>query len=116
MGRAKELWDELAGIITSGAAERIPELYTADAVYLEPFNPPHNGNLLIQAYLKDYLAGKDERTVGVKRAVEDDAGAIIAVEWTLSYTSGGRRWNNLPRATVIEVGDKGMIVYHRDYQ
>ncbi len=115
MGRAQEIWDRLVEVWQTADVEDIPELYTADAIYLEPFNPPHRGNLLIQAYLKDYLAGKDDIAIDTKRAFEDADGNGIAVEWTLSYTAVGRRWHDLPRVSVIETDDDGMVVYHRDY-
>lgn len=115
MGRAREIWDRLVEMLEADSLEGIPELYTADAVYLEPYNPPHNGNLLIQAYLKDYLAGKEELEIAVRRAIENETGDAIAVEWTISFTAAGRRWNELPRASFLELNDHGMVVYHRDY-
>ncbi|HEX9888263.1 MAG TPA: nuclear transport factor 2 family protein [Nitriliruptorales bacterium] len=115
MGRAREVWERLVQMWEAGDVSDLPELYTADALYLEPYNPPHNGNLLIQAYLKDYLAGKDDLSIEVKRLFEDADGGGVAVEWTLSYTAGGRRWNDLPRATFLGLDDDGMVTYHRDY-
>lgn len=115
MGRAREVWDRIVEIWTSADTSDIPALYTADALYLEPYNPPHNGNLLIEAYVKDYLGGKDDLAIEVKRAFEDAEERGIAIEWMLSYTAGGRRWSDLPRATFIELNDDGMVTYHRDY-
>ena len=115
MGRARELWDQLVTVWESGDFDRLADMYAIESIYLEPYNPPHNGNLLIEAYLKDWLAGKDEVKVTTKRLVEDAEGTLVAVEWAVSYTAAGRRWNNLPRASFIEVGEHDMIVYHRDY-
>jgi hypothetical protein len=61
-------------MFTSADVSELPELYAADALYLEPYNPPHRGNLLIQAYLKDWLAGKDEIEVEAKRVIESEDG------------------------------------------
>lgn len=102
-------------MLTSGDVSELPELYAVDALFLEPYNPPHRGNLLIQAYLKDWMGGKDDIAVDVMRVLEDPEGAALAVEWTISYTAGGRRWNDLPRASFFEFGDDGRIAYHRDY-
>lgn len=115
MGHAAEAWERLSGMLASADVSGIPELYAADALFLEPYNPPHRGNLLIQAYLKDWLAGKDEVTVEVVRLIEGADDATLAVEWTISYSAGGRRWNDLPRASFFAFGDDGRIVYHRDY-
>lgn len=115
MGRAAESWERFVHVLHSGELEEILNLYAEDAVYLEPYNPPHNGNLLIQAYLKDYLAGKDDLAVDVKRLIENESGDAVAIEWTMSYQAAGRRWNNLPRASFVELGEDGTIAYHRDY-
>lgn len=115
MGQAAETWDRLSGMLESGDLDDLPELYDIDAMYLEPYNPPHRGNLLIHAYLKDYLAGKEELKIDPRRVIESDDGLQLAVEWAVSYTAGGRRWNDLPRASFFELGAHGQIVHHRDY-
>lgn len=102
-------------MLESGDLADLPTLYDIDAVYLEPYNPPHNGDLLIHAYLKDYLSGKDDLAVENRRIIESADEHSLAVEWTISYTAGGRRWNDLPRATFLEFNDDGLITYQRDY-
>lgn len=115
MGHAADVWAKLSGMLESGDMDDLPELYAIDAVYLEPYNPPHNGNLLIQAYLKDYLSGKDDVVIEEQRVIEGVDDASLAVQWTISYTAGGRRWNELPRATFMEFDDDGLILHQRDY-
>lgn len=115
MGHATEVWDKLSGMLSNGDMADIPQMYGADALYLEPYNPPHRGNLLIQAYLKDWIGGKDDITVESKRVIESADGTSLAVEWTISYTAAGRRWNDLPRASFFGFDDDGRIAYHRDY-
>jgi ketosteroid isomerase-like protein len=115
VGHAAEAWEKLSGMLSAGDVAGIPDLYAADSLYLEPYNPPHRGNLLIQAYLKDWLGGKDDVTVDTKRVIESEDGTSLAVEWTVSYTAAGRRWNDLPRASFFGFDDTGRVVYHRDY-
>lgn len=115
MGQAAETWERLQGMLEAGDLDDLPSLYDIDAIYLEPYNPPHRGNLLIQAYLKDYLAGKDDLSITAKRVIEAEDASALAVEWTISYEAGGRRWNDLPRASFFVFGDDGQIVHHRDY-
>jgi ketosteroid isomerase-like protein len=115
LGHAAEAWERLSEMFTSADVSELPELYAADALYLEPYNPPHRGNLLIQAYLKDWLAGKEEIQVDAKRVIESDDGASLAVEWMISYTAAGRRWSDLPRASFFGFGEDGRVEYHRDY-
>jgi ketosteroid isomerase-like protein len=115
LGHAADAWERLSSMLSSGDVSELPELYAADALYLEPYNPPHRGNLLIQAYLKDWLGGKDDVAVDAKRVIEAEDGASVAVEWTISYTAAGRRWNDLPRASFFGFGEDGRIEYHRDY-
>ena len=115
MGQAATRWEELVEVLQGGDIDRLLDMYTDTAIYLEPYNPPHHGNLLIQAYLKDWLGSKEGTAITVKRVVENQEGTLLAAEWTVSYTAGGRRWNNLPRTTWIEVGDDGLIVSQRDY-
>lgn len=115
MGRAQDAWDRLAAALTSGDVTDLLELYGADAVYLESYNPPHRGNLLIQAYVKDWLTGKESVAVDVVRAIEGVDGSAIGVEWTIGYTAAGRRWADLPRATFLALDDAGRVVHHRDY-
>jgi hypothetical protein len=115
VGHAADVWTKLSGMLEASDVDDLGELYHYDALYLEPYNPTHNGNLLIQAYIKDYLAGKDDIAVDEKRVIESEDGRHLAVEWTISYDAGGRRWNELPRATMLEFDDDGLIVYHRDY-
>jgi hypothetical protein len=115
VGHAAEAWERLSGMLSSGEVSGIPELYAADALYLEPYNPPHRGNLLIQAYLKDWLGGKEEIALDAKRVIASEDGRSLGVEWTISYTAAGRRWNDLPRASFFEFADDGRIAYHRDY-
>ncbi|MBW3619244.1 MAG: nuclear transport factor 2 family protein [Actinobacteria bacterium] len=115
MGHAAEVWGRLSEMMERGDVSDMAEIYTADALYLEPYNPPHRGNLLIQAYLKDFLGGKEEIDIAEKQVIESPAGDAVAVEWTISYTAGGRRWNELPRASFLTLDDAGRVTYHRDY-
>jgi ketosteroid isomerase-like protein len=115
VGHAAEVWGRLSEMMERGDVADLLEIYTADAIYLEPYNPPHRGNLLIQAYLKDFLGGKDEVDIQEKRVIESGDGTAVAVEWTISYTAGGRRWNELPRASFLSFNDAGRVQYHRDY-
>lgn len=115
MGHATEAWEKLSGMLTGSDVSGVPDLYAADALYLEPYNPPHRGNLLIQAYLKDWLGGKDDIAIEVERVIESDDGSSLGVEWAMSYTAAGRRWKDLPRASFFGFGDDGRIQYHRDY-
>jgi ketosteroid isomerase-like protein len=115
VGHAAEVWDRLTKMFEAADVSDLPALYDADALYLEPYNPPHRGNLLIQAYLSDYFGGKDDIKVSSTRVIEDADGKGVAVEWTVSYTAAGRRWNDLPRATFLGLDDAGRVVYHRDY-
>jgi ketosteroid isomerase-like protein len=116
MGRARELWETFGTAVERRDADAIVDLYTPDAVWLEPQNPPHETNLLIQAYLKDWLNARDSIDVTVKRLLESDDGLTLAAEWTVSYTAGGRRWTDLPRASWIEVDEThDAIRFHRDY-
>jgi ketosteroid isomerase-like protein len=115
VGHAAEVWTRLTGMFEAQDVSDLPELYTADALYLEPYNPPHRGNLLIQAYLKDYFGGKEDIAITSKRVFEDEEARGLAAEWTMSYTAAGRRWNDLPRATFLSFDEDGRITYQRDY-
>jgi ketosteroid isomerase-like protein len=115
VGHAADVWGRLSEMMEKSDFSGLTELYTADALYLEPYNPPHRGNLLIQAYLKDYLSGKDDIDVQEKHVIESEDGSAVAVEWTISYTAAGRRWNELPRASFLGFDDAGRVTYHRDY-
>jgi ketosteroid isomerase-like protein len=114
VGRARELWETLSAAMEKQDAETILDLYAEDAVWYEPQNPPHETDRLIQAYLKDWLAARDSVEIGVKRILESADGGTLAVEWTVTYTAGGRRWRDLPRSTWIEADAEG-IRYQRDY-
>ena len=115
MGQAATRFEELVAVLQGGDIDRLLDMYTDTAVYLEPLNPPHHGNLLVHAYLKDWLGSKESTTITVKQVVENPEGTLAAAEWTVSFSAGGRRVTNLPRASFIEVDDSGRIVYHRDY-
>ncbi|MDQ3538169.1 MAG: nuclear transport factor 2 family protein [Actinomycetota bacterium] len=116
MGRARQLWEEFSAAIERKDAGALLDLYAADATWLEPHNPPHETDLLIQAYLKDWLEARDNVDVNTKRILESDEGLSLAVEWGVSYTAGGRRWSDLPRSSWIEVDEAAdAIRYHRDY-
>lgn len=114
MGRARELWEELASAMEQQDDKTILDLYATDAVWLEPQNPPHETNLLIQAYLASWLGARENVTVTTKRLLESGDGLVLAVEWAISYDLGGRRWNDLPRASWVEC-DGEVIRYQRDY-
>jgi ketosteroid isomerase-like protein len=114
MGRAGDLWEQLTAAFENRAADALADLYTPEAIFLEPHNPPHEGNLLIQAYLKDWLDVREDISVSTKRRLESEDGLTLAVEWGISYSAGGRRWNDLPRSSWLEADEKG-IRYHRDY-
>ena len=50
----------------------------------------------------------------IRDSLESEDGSFAAIEWAISYTAAGRRWNSLPRSSWIEVTDQG-IAYQRDY-
>jgi ketosteroid isomerase-like protein len=115
MGRARDRWEELSAAMEQGDVQSIVDLYAPDAVWLEPQNPPHETNLLIQAYLNSWLQAREGIDITTARLLESADGRIAAVEWRVSYTAGGRRWNDLPRSSWFEVDDDGLILYQRDY-
>ncbi len=114
MGRAADLWEEFRVALEKGDDVAIKGLYASNAVYMEPHNPPHEGPLLIQAYLNSWMQARENLQATVERILESEDGTVVAIEWAISYDAGGRRWNRLPRATWIDVGEGG-IVAHRDY-
>jgi ketosteroid isomerase-like protein len=113
MGRARDLWQDLVAAFEKQDIEALAELYAPESSYLEPQNPPHEGNLLIQAYLNSWLQARESIDIATSRILESGDGTTLAVEWTLSYTAGSRRWS-LPRSSWLEADDDG-IRYHRDY-
>ncbi|CAN5301858.1 MAG: nuclear transport factor 2 family protein [Euzebyales bacterium] len=115
MGRARDRWEELSSAMEQQDEATIVDLYSADAVWLEPQNPPHETNLLIQAYLNSWLQAREDVDITTKRLLESDDGTTLAVEWAVSYIAGGRRWNALPRSSWLEIDDDGLIRYQRDY-
>lgn len=116
MADAAATWDRLKEMLESGDLDDLPSLYAQDALFLEPYNPPHRGNLLIRAYLQDYLSGKDKIEIDTKRVVVSEDGTDLAVEWTLSYDAAGRRWTDLPRGTFFNFdAETGLITYQREY-
>jgi len=114
MARARDLWERLSVALEKQDVAGLPELYALDAVFLEPHNPPHETDLLIQAYLSSWLQARENIDITTKRMVESADGSTLAVEWGISYTAGGRRWTDLPRSSWFEVEDD-LIRYHRDY-
>ena len=114
MGRARDAWEQYSAALEKGDDQALKELFAPESVYLEPNNPPHEGHLLIQAYLNSWMSAREDIDVSVARLLESTDGLTVAVEWSLSYTAAGRRWSNLPRATWMEVDDQG-IRYQRDY-
>ena len=116
MGQPTEAWQRLRRMMEKQELDEVEELYAQDALYLEPYNPPHRGNLLIQAYLKDYLAGKEDIDIAERKVIEAEDGELLAVEWTISYTAAGRRWSDLPRGSFFRFdAESGRIVEHREY-
>jgi len=114
MGRASELWNELTSALAKKDDARIAELYAPEATYVEPNNLPHEGNMLVQSFLASWLEPRSEIDIAVHRTLESNDGALLAVEWEMSYTAAETRWNKLGRSTWIEVDDTG-IRYQRDY-
>lgn len=114
MGRAHDVWERLSAALEKQDVEAIGELYASESVFLEPQNPPHEGRLLVQAYLNSWLQAREDIDIAITRLLESADGLTLAIEWTLSYSAAGRRWSDLPRATWLEVDDEG-IRYHRDY-
>lgn len=116
MGRARDAWEQLSAALEKQDVQVIGDLYTVDAVYLEPHNPPHEGSLLIQAYLNSWLQARENIDITTSRLVESSDGLTVAVEWSMSYTAGGRRWNNIPRSSWLDLSEhEPAFRYHRDY-
>lgn len=115
MGRARDRWEELSVAIEQQDDKAIAELYATDALWLEPQNPPHESNLLIQAYMGSWLEARDNIDITTRRLLESADGGMLAVEWSVSYDAAGRRWKDLPRSSWFEIDDDGRIRYHRDY-
>ena len=114
MPRARDLWEQLSVALEKQDVAGLVDLYAQDAVFLEPHNPPHETDLLIQAYLSSWLQARENIDITTKRMVESADGVTLAVEWAISYAAGGRRWTDLPRSSWFEVEDD-LIRYHRDY-
>lgn len=114
MGRAREAWEQLSAALEKHDDATVAELYAVESIFLEPNNPPHEGRTLIRAYLNSWMQAREDLDITVARVIESEDGQTAAIEWTMSYTAGGRRWNNLPRSTWLEVDEQG-IRYHRDY-
>lgn len=114
MGRARELWEQLSAALEKHDDATLADLYATESIYLEPNNPPHEGRTLIRAYLNSWMQAREDLDITVVRLLEASDGLTIAVEWTMSYNAGGRRWANLPRTSWLEVDELG-IRYHRDY-
>lgn len=114
MGRARDQWEQLSAAFAKQDADALLDIYATESIFLEPHNPPHEGRLLIQAYLNSWLQARENVEVTTKRVLESGDGSTVAVEWTVSYTAGGRRWNDLPRSSWFEADEQG-IRYHRDY-
>jgi len=114
MARARELWEQLSAALEKQDIEALPDLYADEAVFLEPHNPPHETPALIQAYLNSWLQARENVDINTKRMIESADGLVLAVEWGISYTAGGRRWTDLPRSSWFEV-EEDRIRYHRDY-
>ncbi len=115
MGQAADAWEKFRSMMERTDFDELTEVYGADTLFLEPYNPPHRGNLLTQAYLKDYFSGKTNVTVEESRRIESADGKTVAIEWALSYDAAGRRWTGMPRATFLELDDEGLVAYQRDY-
>jgi len=115
VSRAVDAWKRFATVLTTGEVGDVLDLYSANALYLEPYNPPHRGNLLIQSYLKDWMGGKEAVEIEELAVLAAEDGSGVGVEWTISYTAAGRRWNALPRASFFRIGEAGLVTYHRDY-
>lgn len=115
VGAAADAFARLTGVLTSGELDDVEDIYAVESLYLEPYNPPHRGNLLITAYLKDFFNAKSNVKVEVVRSVESEDGATLGVEWHVTYDAAGRTWSELARASFLEVDGAGLITYHRDY-
>lgn len=115
MSQAVDAWKRFATVLMTGEIGDVLGLYSTNSLYLEPYNPPHRGNLLIQSYLKDWMGGKEAVDIDELAVIAAEDGSGVGVEWTISYTAAGRRWNALPRATFLRLGDGGLVTYHRDY-
>jgi ketosteroid isomerase-like protein len=115
VSRSVGAWKRFVTVLTSGDVSDVLALYSANALYLEPYNPPHRGNLLIQAYLKDWMGGKEAVEIEELAVIPTEDGSGVGIEWTISYTAAGRRWNALPRASFLRLGEDDLVVYHRDY-
>jgi hypothetical protein len=114
MARARDLWESLCVALEKQDVHALEYLYAPDAVFLEPHNPPHETNLLIQAYLSSWLQARENIDITTKRMIESEDGSTLAVEWAISYTAAGRRWTDLPRSSWFEVAGDA-IRYQRDY-
>jgi uncharacterized protein (TIGR02246 family) len=94
-------------------ADAAAALYAPDAVYVGPGDVALRGRDAIRGYLGAYFSRRGPVEVAVKREVTADSSVLV--EWTSSYTEGGRRWSGTPGVSVVEIGREG-ITYHRDYQ
>ncbi len=115
VSQAVDAWKRFVAVLTTGDVGDVLDLYSANSLYLEPYNPPHRGNLLIQSYMKDWMGGKEDVEVDELAVIPAADGSGVGVEWMISYTAAGRRWNALPRASFLRIGDEGLVTYHRDY-
>ena len=90
VSQAVDAWKRFVEVLTTGDVGDVLDLYSANPLYLEPYNPPHRGNLLIQSYMKDWMGGKE--------GVEVDEFAVIPAARRIPSFDGASR-NRRSRCT-----------------
>lgn len=113
MGRAYDSWKKVREAWVTADTEALWHVYADNGVYLEAFNPPHEGREGISGYLSDFVNARPNMEITETRVI--DGGDAVTVEWVFAYDQPARRATNLRRCSVIVVDRDGAITYHRDY-
>lgn len=94
--------------LTPQSLARLPEFYTEDAFFKDPFNEVRGSKAIRRIFEHMFTQVEAPRFVVTERLADDNSALLI---WELRYGKGER----IRGVSHLRFADDGRVAYHRDY-
>jgi len=94
--------------LTPATLERLPDFYTGDAFFKDPFNEVRGVEAIRRIFAHMFEQVEEPHFVVTERLADDNSAMLV---WEFRYGKGQR----IRGVSHLRFADDGRVAYHRDY-